>query len=247
MFIPEHPLNSDKNRCDMSTDKGLFEYHSDICESGHWRPRKILVRPTPGVENHPRRSMMVFFKISFQGCLLLAIASTFLQISVQAEEIPARGPIPFVAFDMDGNGHITEQEFAATREKRMAALAAEGMPMGGATRAPEFSDFDTNGDGYLTPDELVAGQQAQMEKRSGMGRNMPAFSDFDLNGDGIILEEEFNETRSKRITERTQQGYQMRNLDSAPSFADIDTNSDGEIDPDEFAAHQAERRQQRTR
>ena len=78
-----------------------------------------------------------------------------------------------------------------------------------------------------------------------MGRNMPAFSEYDLDGDGKILEKEFNEARSKRISERVQQGYQMRNLDNAPSFADIDANGDGGISAEEFTAHQSQRRQQR--
>ena len=77
----------------------------------------------------------------------------------------------------------------------------------------------------------------------GMGRNRPAFSEYDLNGDGKITEKEFNEARSKRISERAQQGYQMRNLGSAPSFADIDANRDGEISVEEFAAHQSQRSQ----
>jgi hypothetical protein len=85
------------------------------------------------------------------------------------------------------------------------------------------------------------GQNQGMGK--GMGRNRPAFSEYDLNGDGKITEKEFNEARSKRISERAQQGYQMRNLGSAPSFADIDANRDGEISVEEFAAHQSQRPQ----
>jgi len=79
----------------------------------------------------------------------------------------------------------------------------------------------------------------------GMGRNMPSFSDCDLDGDGRILEEEFNEARSKRISERAQQGYQMRNLRKAPSFTDIDANGDEEISTDEFTTHLSLHRQQR--
>ena len=85
------------------------------------------------------------------------------------------------------------------------------------------------------------GQNQGMGK--GMGRNRPAFSEYDLNGDGKITEKEFNEARSKRISERAQQGYQMRNLGNAPSFADIDANRDGEISVEEFAAHQSQRPQ----
>ncbi|MDH3872125.1 MAG: EF-hand domain-containing protein [Gammaproteobacteria bacterium] len=206
---------------------------------------------------------MNILKNSFSAGLIIACMSVFLPIHAQAEEMPARGPIPFAAFDEDGNGLISEQEFHARRAQRMAAREAEGRPMRGAASAPSFSEFDTNADGQLTQDELTAGQKARMEQRRGMGmgmgrgpgmgqgmgmgmgKNMPAFSDYDLDGDGKILEKEFSETRTRRISERTQQGYQMRNIGNAPSFADIDTNGDGEIGSGEFAAHQSQRRQQR--
>jgi Ca2+-binding EF-hand superfamily protein len=74
---------------------------------------------------------------------------------------------------------------------------------------------------------------------------MPAFAEFDLNGDGILTEQELAEARAKRIAERSQQGYMMRNLESAPSFGALDINGDGQISPEEFAAGQAQRRQQR--
>jgi Ca2+-binding EF-hand superfamily protein len=74
---------------------------------------------------------------------------------------------------------------------------------------------------------------------------MPAFAEFDLNGDGILTEQELAEARAKRIAERSQQGYMMRNLENAPSFGALDINGDGQISPEEFAAGQAQRRQQR--
>ena len=97
----------------------------------------------------------------------------------------------------------------------------------------------------LPPISAHSEQMLVMGPGMGMGRHMPTFSEYDLDSDGKILETEFSEARSKRISERTQQGYQMRNIGNAPSFADIDTNDDGEINSDEFAAHQAQRRQQR--
>lgn len=203
---------------------------------------------------------MNIFKNSMPVGLLVALASGLSPINAMSEEMPVRGPIPFAAYDQDGNGFVSEKEFNTVRGERMAASTAEGRPMRGAASAPVFSAFDSNGDGQLTQDELAAGQMTQMEKRRemgmgqgrgmgqgmGMGRNMPTFSECDLDGDGKLVEEEFTEARNQRISERVRQGYQMRNVDSAPSFADIDANKDGGISAEEFAAHQAQRRQQRS-
>ncbi|MES9942725.1 MAG: EF-hand domain-containing protein [Candidatus Thiodiazotropha sp. 6PLUC2] len=179
--------------------------------------------------------------------LLFAIVSSFSTVSLQSEEIPARGPIPFGAFDLDGNNLISEEEFNTVRGKRMASAAAEGRPMRGAATAPSFTALDANSDGQLNQQELTSGQR--MQKRSGMGpgmgmgRDMPSFSDFDLNGDGLIVEKEFAEARTERISNRAKQGYMMRNLSNAPQFVDIDTNRDGVVSVEEFAAHQSQRRQ----
>ena len=186
--------------------------------------------------------------------LIIAVASVISPLSAQSEELPERGPIPFSAFDQDGSGYITQDEFDTVRAQRMADKAADGRPMRGAADAPSFSEFDKNADGQLSQDELAAGQQAQMEKRrsmgygmgqgqgSGMNRgmNMPAFSDCDLNGDGKILEEEFYQARNKRMSERAEQGYQMKNAAMAPPFSVVDANGDGEISAEEFAAHQSQ-------
>ena len=186
--------------------------------------------------------------------LIIAVASVISPLNAQSEELPARGPIPFSAFDQDGSGYITQDEFDTVRAQRMADKAADGRPMRGAADAPSFSEFDKNADGQLSQDELAAGQQAQMEKRrsmgygmsqgqgSGMNRgmNMPAFSDCDLNGDGKILEEEFYQARNKRMSERAEQGYQMKNAAMAPPFSVVDANGDGEISAEEFAAHQSQ-------
>ena len=75
----------------------------------------------------------------------------------------------------------------------------------------------------------------------GMGGNMPAFAEYDLNGDGKIVEQEFDEARAKRISERAQQGYRMRNAADAPSFKAIDQNGDGTLGAEEFSAHQSQR------
>ncbi|HKK17010.1 MAG TPA: EF-hand domain-containing protein, partial [Gammaproteobacteria bacterium] len=66
----------------------------------------------------------------------LFIVGGFSVIHAQPEEIPERGPIPFSAYDRDGNGYISEQEFNSTRSERMQQRAAEGRPMRGAAGAP---------------------------------------------------------------------------------------------------------------
>ncbi|PLY16784.1 MAG: hypothetical protein C0631_02385 [Sedimenticola sp.] len=199
---------------------------------------------------------MTFHKTVIQAGLILALSATLTAFNAHSAEIPAFGPIPFSAYDSDGNGLISAVEFDTVRGERMANQASQGRPMRGAANAPAFSEFDTNADGQLTAEELTAGQNAQMEKRPGMGmgpgggmgmnrgRNMPVFADFDLNGNGKIDEDEFIEARGQRISERARQGYQMRNLGNMPSFAEIDINSDGEVDHAEFSAHQATHRQQ---
>jgi Ca2+-binding EF-hand superfamily protein len=200
---------------------------------------------------------MTGYKQSTTVGLLFALLSGLLAHSSLAESLPPRGPIPFEAFDQDGNGLISEQEFNSVREERMASRAAQDRPMYGMADPPAFADFDSDGDGRLTPAELTAGQQARMQQRRetgmgygkahgmGMGRGMPAFADFDLNGDGKIVAEEFDEARYKRIEERMQQGYMMKNLANAPGFDELDSDGDGAISEAEFAAHQARRQPQK--
>lgn len=178
--------------------------------------------------------------------LVLLIAYGVSPGVLHSAEPPTRGPMTFEAFDGDGDGRITEQEFSSARADRRAARAAQGAPMRGAASAPPFSFFDRDGNGDITPEEFSVARQAQMQGRPGMGMgpNMPTFADFDLNADGALTKEEFSEARAKRIADRSQQGYPMRNLPTAPTFEAIDTNGDGLVDPEEFSAHQVQHRRQ---
>ncbi len=199
---------------------------------------------------------MTILKQSIALTLIAGVAISITSVAAETAAIPERGPIPFAAYDVDGSGAISEQEFQQIRSQRMQARAAEGRPMRRAGKAPAFSSFDTNKDGQLSPQELAAGQQIQMQKRQSrmgqgagkgsgpcMGKNMPAFSEFDLDGDGGITEKEFYEARSLRIGERAKQGYPMKGLKTAPSFADVDGDGNGKLTPEEFAAGQARHKQ----
>jgi len=42
------------------------------------------------------------------------------------------------------------------------------------------------------------------------------------------------------MSERAEQGYQMKNAAMAPPFSVVDANGDGEISAEEFAAHQSQ-------
>ena len=102
---------------------------------------------------------------------MVAMLVGVMPVLVQAEELPDRGPVPFSAYDKDGDNRISEEEFYGVRAERMEKRAEQGYPMRGAANAPDFSAFDSNGDGQLTSEELIAGQQAQMQQRRG-GKGM---------------------------------------------------------------------------
>ena len=209
---------------------------------------------------------MEIIKGSMPLGLIAAFAGAVIPVYVLATglqtELPARGPIPFTAFDHDANGFISAEEFDATRNARMGMKARDNRPMHGKGSMCSFTEIDKDGDGKLTQEELIAGQNAHMQARremmrqgkgmgqgmgrgmgQGMGKNMPVFADFDADGDGKIIESEFTQARQQRINEMEQQGRQMKNMSHAPSFTDIDLNHDGEISRDEFASHQSERHQ----
>lgn len=198
------------------------------------------------------------FPVTYSVGMLLALLTGISTSNAAQVPVPPTGPIPFAAFDKDGNGYVNEQEFNQTREQRMAARAAIGIPTGNLKNGPGFANFDINMDGLLSPDELNAGQQMRVLSRRTrprypdqsadmhQGPSMPSFTDFDLDGDGKIQTEEFDEARGKRIAERAQQGYMMKGLAHAPTFVELDTDKDGAISPTEFAAHQAQRHQGKT-
>ncbi|NLC08452.1 MAG: EF-hand domain-containing protein [Gammaproteobacteria bacterium] len=149
-----------------------------------------------------------------------------------------------------GSQLMTPQERAEQRAKMRAAKTADEQEQ---IRKEHHERMKVRAKerGVTLPDEpLTRGDGMGAGRGMGMGGGnarqnaMPSFSDFDLNNDGKITEEEFIEARTARISDRAQQGYQMRGLTDAASFADIDTNGDGSISPEEFSAYQSVHRQQ---
>lgn len=186
------------------------------------------------------------------GAVAAGVVGLSLSAGATAQDVPARGPVPFAVYDQNGDGAVSEAEFDAVRAKRQS----EGRPM---RRAPSFAELDADHDGKLAPQELAAGprpgaggmqggmkggmQGGTRPGPTGAGHGeMPTFADFDLNADGRVTEQEFNDARAERMKQRAQEGRMMRGMADGCAYAEIDTNSDGTVSPEEFAAHQAARR-----
>jgi Ca2+-binding EF-hand superfamily protein len=153
---------------------------------------------------------------------------------------PLQGPIPFEAFDLDGSGGISAQEFAEVHTRRDQEREKAGLSPFRPGRS--FSSIDADGNGAIDPAELQAAQGPGGGGRGrgqgggmGPGGGPPAFSEFDLNGDGAITEKEFIDARTKRIAERVREGRMMSGLPTAPGFSDLDTDGSGSLTPEEFA------------
>ena len=100
---------------------------------------------------------MLFGALSLTGGLVIA------------NDLPARGPIPFATWDADGSGTIEEQEFNAVRDQRQTTAKTDGRMGRNMVSAPTFAEVDSDADGRITAEELTAMQQGQASIRA-MGR-----------------------------------------------------------------------------
>jgi Ca2+-binding EF-hand superfamily protein len=193
------------------------------------------------------------------GVSIAAICGTQLALA-QSAGLSVGAPRPFAAYDTDGSGSITEQEFSAVHAQQKAERAAAGAPMGGAANTPPFAVFDRNSDGKVSPTEFetvqpapVTGGPGTMGSGPRMGLSagggaagaggVSSFTDLDENKDGGISPSEFNDARANRAVEKSQEGQPLGSLRNAPPFSALDLNGDGRIGPEEFASAQAERGQ----
>lgn len=141
---------------------------------------------------------------AFKAILIITmiIAVAMLPFVAKADSHQRKGPPEFSEIDTNGDGFVSEEEFAAFRAARMSARAEAGGKMKNAGTAPSFADIDTDGDGMLSEAELTAAHKARKQamkgkhggghgKQHGKGSRMPTFGDLDLDGDGCINAEEF--------------------------------------------------------
>ncbi len=173
------------------------------------------------------------------------------------ENVLVGGPLPFTAYDKDGNGSVTEQEFDNVYTQQMRDRAAAGAPMGGVANTTTFATFDRNGDGQITaaefstvqptlppaaPGALGSGPQMGLSagRGTGMEGTLPGFADLDENHDGSLSASEFNDARANRAVEKSQAGEPLGSLRNAPPFEALDLNGDGRINAEEFATVQAQ-------
>ncbi|RXJ65401.1 hypothetical protein CRV08_15240 [Halarcobacter ebronensis] len=115
--------------------------------------------------------------VRMSSFLITAFSSLLIfSTSINAANLPARGPIAFSVYDVNSDGYISEQEFYDVRAKRVQQKVDQGMPMRNVGNAPDFKYFDADGDGKLTETELLKGQNAMMQNRpygqKGYGKGM---------------------------------------------------------------------------
>jgi len=171
----------------------------------------------------------------------IAAAGGALPALAQSTNLSAPGPMPFAAFDRDGNGVVTAQEFDAVHAERMAARAATGAPMRGAATAPTFADFDQNGDGQMTPDEFAAVQQARMQGRPGMGMGSGAGMGPGYGpGPGAGMGPGYGRGPGAGMGPGMGMGRNM------PAFSEFDLNADGTLTEQEFYEARANRIKERS-
>ena len=81
-----------------------------------------------------------------------------------------RGPMPFEAFDANGDGVVTAEEYDQVHRERHAARAGKGFPMRNAAPGGRFAQIDRDGDGSISREEHGGWVAERMQQRAGKGR-----------------------------------------------------------------------------
>ncbi len=98
----------------------------------------------------------------------VSLLAVTIALGAQAQPFAGRGPMPFGAMDLDGNGYVSSRKFLQHRDARMAARAAQGRLLRNAGRAPSFESWDADDNGLLNAAEVTSGQQTRFAgRRSG--------------------------------------------------------------------------------
>ncbi|HYN78955.1 MAG TPA: hypothetical protein VES73_14330 [Lamprocystis sp. (in: g-proteobacteria)] len=178
-------------------------------------------------------------------------------VVAEPQDALAGAPLPFTAYDKDGNGSVSQQEFDNVYAQQIRDRAAAGAPMGGVANTTTFATFDRSGDGQITaaefstvqptlpptgPGTLGSGPQMGLSDGRGPGREgtLPGFTDLDENHDGSLSAAEFNDARANRAVEKSQAGLPLGSLRNAPPFEALDLSGDGRISAEEFSTVQAQ-------
>ena len=100
--------------------------------------------------------------------MLLGAIGLGTAMALAATTTAVPGPVPFSAWDSDGNGTIDQQEFNTMRQQRQEAMKASGRLGRNMAAAPTFAQIDTDGNGLITAGELTAMQQNRWNNRRAM-------------------------------------------------------------------------------
>ena len=91
----------------------------------------------------------------------------------------------------------------------------------------------------ITTSAIAGGMNQLVIKKQGAMQSLqqPTFSQLDLNSDGQVSPQELTDFRAQRISERANEGRNLKNISNAKEFSDYDTNNDGFISEQEFLLH----------
>lgn len=131
--------------------------------------------------------------------VLTMIGFSLAALGVVAQDGRHNPERAFAHLDADGNGEITEEEFAAAEPPHDRKGAHRGRPgMGNKPTAEQravhqqalFEALDADGDGCVSSDEFAALHDV---RRTLMKEHM--FQRMDRNGDGVITPDELSSRR----------------------------------------------------